>query len=193
MKVFDNKLFIIDNFIFPETCKFLIDVFSNDLQETSKKGVFVSVYSNKKFPAKLVSGLNKIDEEKNIPNYNIAIDLFTSICTNIEKTVSNIFSKKLYLRSYLYSHMKLGSYNSIHADNYSEEYIDDFSAILYLSDSYDGGFINFPKIGQRLKPSPGTLIAFIGNDEMIHEVEEITGGDRINIICFLNKGENNEN
>jgi len=193
MQIIDKKLFIIDNFIFPETCNFLINSFSQNLKETGKPGGFVGPLSTKKNPAKNLCGMNKISEKSNTHDYNIAIDLFTSICTNIEKTASLVFNKNLIMRSYFYSHMTTGGQNSLHADNYFEEYSEDISGILYLSDSYDGGMINFPGLGQKFKFLPGTLIMFIGNDEMKHEVEEVLSGNRINIICFLNKKEQNEN
>lgn len=194
MKTIDNKLFIIDNFIFPETCDFLIKNFSSNIKETGKPGVYVGPYSNKDNPASLLSGKNKVCQKTDVPEFNIAIDLLTSICNNIEKTVSLLFNKNLIMRSYFYSHMKSGGYNALHADNYNEEYSDDFSAILYLSDSYEGGNILFPNLKEKLKPSPGTLIIFIGNEEMSHEVEEVANGDRINVVCFLNKKEgSNEN
>lgn len=189
MKIIDNKLFIIDNFIFPETCNFLIKNFSSNIKETGKPGVYVGPYSNKDNPASLLSGNNKVYQKSDTPELNIAIDLFTSICNNIEKTVSLLFNKNITMRSYFYSHMKPGGYNALHADNYNEEYSNDFSAILYLSDSYKGGNILFPNLKEELKPSPGTLITFVGDKEMSHEVKEVTDGDRINIVCFLSQKE----
>ena len=89
--------------------------------------------------------------------------------------------------------MKSGGLNGLHRDNYLQDQSDDFSAILYLSDNYEGGSINFPKIGIDFKPSAGTLLAFIGNEELEHQVKEVISGDRVNIICFLSERKKNEN
>lgn len=197
-----DKLFIVYDFIFPETCKFLVDQFSKELKDTGQTGIFrgpvghenyLSKAENINKSASSVSGINKISEKTNIHDYNIAIDIFTSACTNIEKTVSQIFNKPLLLKSYFYSHMKSGGLNGLHRDNYLQDQSDDFSAILYLSDNYEGGSINFPKIGIDFKPSAGTLLAFIGNEELEHQVKEVISGDRVNIICFLSERKKNEN
>jgi hypothetical protein len=38
--------------------------------------------------------------------------------------------------------MKIGGNNDLHIDNYSKEYKNDYSAILYLNDSYNNGINN---------------------------------------------------
>jgi hypothetical protein len=83
--------------------------------------------------------------------------------------------------------MTEGGKNSLHVDNYSEDYSQDYSAILYLSDSYEGGLIHFPKLETSLRPEPGTMLTFIGNEDLEHEVQEVISGNRVNIICFLNE------
>jgi hypothetical protein len=193
VKSIDNKLFIVEDFLFPETCEFLIKEFSTNLKNSKRPGIFGGPSGDENTKARSTSSLNKISKEMKGIEYNVAVDLLTSVCTNIEKTVSIIFKKNLALRSYSYSHMKKGGKNRLHKDNNSEEYSEDFSAILYLSDSYEGGLINFNKIDTKLKPKPGTLLTFIGNQELEHEVEEVSDGNRINIICFLNERKSYEN
>lgn len=186
----DNKIFTVDNFLFPETCKFLIKNFSKDLKPTSKVGIFAGPNADISSGANLISGNNKISNNLNIYD-PISVDLFTSICTNIEKTVSSIFNKNLKLRSYFYTHMVAGGKNGFHVDN--KNYKDDYSAILYLSDDYSGGELYFPKIDTLITPKPGSLITFFGDSDLMHEVREVINGDRINIVCFLTEGDNDEN
>jgi hypothetical protein len=187
VKDIDNKLFILEEFIFPETCQLLIDGFSKNLKNIGKPGIAGGPGGDEKRDAWKTSGLHKISGKTENPSENISIDLFTSICTNIEKTVSSVFKKDLVLRSYFYSHMTEGGKNSLHVDNYSEDYSQDYSAILYLSDSYEGGLIHFPKLETSLRPEPGTMLTFIGNEDLEHEVQEVISGNRVNIICFLNE------
>ena len=64
---------------------------------------------------------------------------------------------------------------------------------MYLSDSYEGGLLSFPQLEVKLKPEPGTLLTFIGIKELEHEVEEVSSGNRVNLIAFLVERKNNEN
>jgi hypothetical protein len=191
MKILRDGIFFIDNFLFKETCDLLVSTFSKkNLKQSEKPGVFggPSRGENDKFN---INGLQKINEESDDKNVNIGIDFFTGILTNIEKTTSEIFNKDLVLKSYFYSHMKKGGYNHLHVDNYNDKYSKDYSAILYLTDSYSGGNLNFPKQNLNIKPKPGTLITFVGTKELAHEVQEVIDGDRVNIICFLVEKEKN--
>jgi hypothetical protein len=193
MKILKDKIFYIEDFLFLDTCNFLISNFSNNISESDKPGVYGGPGRGENDKAHKICGLEKIENVSNVLEKNIAIDLFTSICTNIEKSLSILFNKDLLLKSYFYSHMKEGGKNPLHVDNYSEEYEGDYSAILYLNDSYSGGKVYFPEKDLTLKPKPGTLVAFIGTEDLKHEVQEVTEGNRVNIICFLNERKSNEN
>lgn len=185
MKILKDNIFYIEDFLFQDTCDLLVSTFSD---ESLKKGKDTGILGgpgrgeNELFN---VSGVTKIDTLTNNKDKNIGIDIFTGILTNIEKTTSDIFNKNLVLKSYFYSHMKKGGKNNLHIDNHSEKYLKDYSAILYLTDSYSGGSLNFPEQDLNLKPKPGTLITFIGTEKLKHEVQEVIDGDRVNIICFL--------
>ena len=185
MRVLKDGIFYIEDFLFQDTCDLLVSTFSRDnLKESERPGVFGGPGKGEKTPFS-VNGIRKIDKETKDKDINIGIDIFTSVLTNIEKTTSEIFNKDLKLKSYFYSHMKKGGKNDLHVDNHSKEYFNDYSAILYLTDSYSGGNINFPDQELNIKPKPGTLVTFIGTEELKHEVQEVIDGDRVNIICFL--------
>ena len=185
LELLAKDIFCVKNFLFPETCNLLVSTFSKEnLKESERPGIFggPGVSENETFS---IIGFEKIGIANNDKNINLATDIFTGTLTNIEKTLSNIFNKNLILKSYSYSHMKEGSRNELHFDNYCEKYLEDYSALLYLTDSYSGGSLNFPEQGLLIKPQKGTLIAFIGTENLKHEVQEVMGGDRVNIICFL--------
>lgn len=61
-----------------------------------------------------------------------------------------------------------------------------YSAILYLSNDYEGGEINFSKLKIELKPNPGTLVFFPGIEHFEHAVNKVTLGERTNFILFFN-------
>jgi hypothetical protein len=85
--------------------------------------------------------------------------------------------------------MKKGGKNPLHVDNYDEKHSKDYSAILYLTNSYSGGNVVFAKQDLIIKPDPGTLVTFIGTEDLKHEVQEVIDGDRVNVICFLHEKE----
>ena len=189
VQVLKNKIFCIKDFLFLETCDLLVSTFSGErLIESDKTGIFGSPGTARGEDVKFdVSGFEKISIKNNNKDINIGIDIFTGLLTNIEKTSSKLFNKNLVLKSYFYSHMKKGGKNSLHVDNYNEKYSKDYSVILYLTNSYSGGNLVFPEQDLTIKPEPGTLIAFIGTEDLKHEVQEVIDGDRVNIICFLNE------
>jgi hypothetical protein len=187
VEVLKDKIFYIKDFLFPETCNFLVSTFSgHTLVETDKPGIFRSIGTGRGEDSIFdITGFDKMSRKTNNESIDIGIDFFTGILTNIEKTSSKLFNKDLVLKSYFYSHMKKGGKNSLHVDNYSEEYANDYSVILYLTNTYSGGLLIFPDQDLILKPQPGTLVAFIGTDDLKHEVTEVIDGDRVNLICFL--------
>lgn len=78
--------------------------------------------------------------------------------------------------------------------NDSESYVDgrlarvverDVSILMYLNDDYDGGQIEFTKLGLTLKPKAGMLLAFPSYLEFEHKVHPVTRGVRYNIVSWV--------
>lgn len=182
MEIIKDKIFIVDNFISKNTADFLISSFSSTAKPTVRYGIHTGIGKGGDDAPKL-SGEYKISDYDN--ENDIAIDLLTSLCTSMEKTMSNIYKKNMKLKSICYSHMKTGSKNPLHHDTWTEESKNDYSGLLYLTDTYSGGLLNFPDIDVSLKPLPGTFVSFFGKEDLHHEVQEVTSGDRINLICFF--------
>ena len=100
-----------------------------------------------------------------------------------------------------------GAQNKLHSDMYKldgsqwddgsgreDEY--EYSALLYLSTynkDFFGGEIIFPQHDLTIFPEKGTLVFFRGDLDHIHEVKEITSGERYAMIMFFStsKLENN--
>jgi hypothetical protein len=184
MQIIKDKIFIIENFISENTSKFLVDNFSKNLKNTERNGIYTSI-------GKGEGQANKISLENKIAEYdgdnNIAIDILTSLCASMEKTMSTIYKKNMILKSVFYSHMKTGGENPLHYDTYKEDYANDYSGMLYLTDTYTGGALHFPDKEITLRPDPGTFVSFFGTEDMKHEVKKVTSGDRVNLICFFNE------
>ncbi len=182
MKTIKDKVFVIENFISNSTAAFLVDTFSKDLMETDRDGIYTSVGAGE-------GEAHKISAEHKIKEYDgkndIGIDILIGLCASMEKTMSSIHNKEMKLKSIFYSHMKEGGFNPLHHDTYKEDYANDYSGLLYLTDTYTGGSLNFPDKEIELHPEPGTFVTFFGTEDMKHEVQKVISGDRVNLICFF--------
>jgi hypothetical protein len=200
MQILSDKVFVLENFLSPETCDFLVKSFSNNLIEAPewtngsgdysggaskgfwKEGVFTGPSYGYKHRQIELSATNKI-----IP-YNgdndLSKDLLTGVGLLQEKSVANIFKKDIHLDHMLYCHMVPGAKNELHWDNWLDIQVEDHSGLLYLTDDYEGGLLQFPDQDISLKPKKGTFICFKGDSDLPHEVTEITSGNRINLITF---------
>jgi len=81
-------------------------------------------------------------------------------------------------------------------DGYENNY---FSALLYLTNDYEGGEILFynDSTGDKnnsvsYKPNPGTLIYFKGDKNYPHSVNKVLSGERANIILFFKSNKKKE-
>jgi hypothetical protein len=184
MQVIDDQIFVIENFISPNTAKYIVDTFTPYVNKSEYAGTYRGPGKGEQDAFRL-SGLYKIDQYDG--NNDVGIDLLTGICNNMEKTMSDIFNKHIIMKSIFYSHMVTGGKNSLHVDNRKEEYKHDFSGILYLTDEYTGGDLYFPNKNLKFHAKPGTFICFIGTEDLAHEVQEVIDGNRINLICFFNE------
>lgn len=63
----------------------------------------------------------------------------------------------------------------------------EFSGLLYLNENYEGGELNFPKNNFKVVPKTGMLVFFHGHDKLMHEVTEVTQGERKNLVMFFGK------
>jgi hypothetical protein len=190
-----NKIFIIKDFIDNETCTFLIDAINNyAIEDPKRPGFKIALNLNTH------SAINLIDKTPLLPpstdkEYQLAIDKTTAIINKMIDTISEFYNIEYTLKTFCYTEMYKGTSNRVHADNrYVSENgeiknrpteVEDRSVLLYLNNNYEGGEIYFPRLNIKIKPKPGTLIFFEGNEDTAHGVKEITDGCRINFITFL--------
>lgn len=60
----------------------------------------------------------------------------------------------------------------------------DISSIIYLSDDFSGGELEFPDIGMIIEPSAGSAIFFTGTEEYMHRVKPVISGTRMTCTGF---------
>lgn len=59
------------------------------------------------------------------------------------------------------------------------------SAIVYLNDNFDGGYLEFPNFNVRIKPEKGMLILFPSNFAYAHVASPVTRGEKYAIVTWL--------
>jgi hypothetical protein len=185
MKVIDDKIYIIEDFISSDTADFLFESFKDFVFPGQEPFMFTGPNAAEGQAYK-VSGINKIENYSDNSKRNVALDLLTGTCVSMEKTVSTIHKKELQLKSFLTSFMLPGAFNVVHVDNRSEDEKSDHAGLLYLNDDYEGGELVFPKQSLTYKPKKGTFITFFGNQLLPHGVKKVVNGTRGNIISFYN-------
>lgn len=201
IKEITTGIFVIENYINPDTCKFLSNCFDSNLVETSRKSIYAGPsFSKKSLEAGLSIGQTYFPcEDTQSSDYKIGIDILAGIADRTLRTVSHHYNKDYFLKSLFWSRMTTGAKNTLHMDNWYETpdkllkprpfNKHDRSGLLYLNDEYEGGAIRFIKANLGIKPKPGTFIFFEGNLDSAHEVSEVISGTRNNIISFYGDNE----
>lgn len=59
------------------------------------------------------------------------------------------------------------------------------SAILYLNNDYDGGEIEFPNFGIKIKPEPGMLVLFPSTYPYAHIAHPVSNGTKYAIVTWI--------
>ena len=60
-----------------------------------------------------------------------------------------------------------------------------FSSLIYLNNDYEGGELWFPQYnGFSIKPEPGMLVTFRGDENTLHGVKMVTKGTRYTVSIF---------
>jgi hypothetical protein len=118
------------------------------------------------------------------------IELTGSKCTELHKPLSDELQDKI---DYLVTSSQCGCQSEVspfivgwtegtsqkeHTDNGN-----DFTAIMYLNDNYEGGELNFPGLDISIKPKKGSLIIWPGY--LTHSISEISSGTRYTMPIFL--------
>lgn len=124
----------------------------------------------------------------------ILTDLLEMTLKNVERVFYrdyDIEKGSLKFKNMIYNVQMEGSYTPEHVDDTGEYdgrgQAQDicYSALIYLTDDYTGGEITFPLVNKSIKPKPGTLVYFRGDERIPHRVETVTGGERCNLIIFF--------
>jgi Rps23 Pro-64 3,4-dihydroxylase Tpa1-like proline 4-hydroxylase len=170
MKIYLDKIYVIENFITKDECQYLLNKFNENTYDTPEHNI-KSGFS--------LSG-DKMLEYCNSGKEDLENKIFNRIST----TLSDFYKDEIELKSIFHSIMTKGSKNPPHWDNYVEDGEDDISNLLYLNKEFKGGSLRFIDQNIEIKPLPGMFIFFKGEESLIHEVTEVTEGSRQALVGF---------
>ncbi len=77
----------------------------------------------------------------------------------------------------------VGSNQSPHQDNIPEKNRL-VGCVIYINDDFWGGETFYPNLGVSVKPVAGNMALHLGDEEHLHGVTEVSGGDRFTISSF---------
>jgi hypothetical protein len=122
---------------------------------------------------------------KVVPTYIIScFAMITKQAYRVAKKISKEFKteKEIYCVDSQLGVWDVGRGATAHEDNYNSGYIK-YSSIIYLTEDYEGGEIEFIDYGIICKPKAGDLILFPAKGVM-HKVNPVISGKRSTIVAF---------
>jgi predicted 2-oxoglutarate/Fe(II)-dependent dioxygenase YbiX len=187
---------IVENFISLEECKSYIEFLDPKCYLNERAGI----YNALGYPSSLQA--SKISEETGalVGDASPVNKQLGGLFTEIKKEAEQLFGCELDLCNASYQSLPKGSSNSMHSDTTmldgspiakdgTPEEVE-WSGLLYLNTEgldFKGGTLFFEEFDLEYFPKAGDLVLFKGDLEHRHEVREVLGGDRKNIVFFWAK------
>jgi len=125
-----------------------------------------------------------VSEHESLSLYNEE-GLLSDIVKRIGSHLTSYYKEEMELKTLFHSVMTPGALNPLHWDNYIENGQDDVSTLFYLNEDYVGGELHFPNQNKTIKPKVGTFIFFKGDENLMHEVKQVTEGNRNAFVGFF--------
>jgi hypothetical protein len=110
------------------------------------------------------------DKNLNIDQYEISKIVYERLSSLI-KSSNNDFE----LNNLTFQRMQNGVQLKSHTDQHTDPSIQ-YAAIIYINDNYNGGNVFFKNKNIKMKPKPGSLLIFPGNEDFEHGVEFVEEG-----------------
>lgn len=204
VKVLHNQILFVKNFLEPEELEELLNI----IKTTPNKDWFIEYTQNlarfclEKFGRDDVENLvseGKFEITQGWEDKNLNI-IEKQISIKLHKRLSkliNLSDSTLELAGFgTLQRMQSGVQLKSHTDQHTDPSIR-YAAILYLNDDYSGGTLFFNNIKDSdLRPKPGTLLVFPGNEEYEHGVRHVEEGPiryvTVGFIKVKNFYENNK-
>lgn len=186
---FGDKGFIKDdvvfynNFLTPEECKTLIEVFEDEEQPWSMSAFFESY------------GMSIMPEDPILERYGLPRDYFGKLADRLHKVVEDAHQRPVKSVSSHAQKWQIGAFAPFHSDNTDMDgnpsawEKSKLVCLLYINDDYEGGELDFRDHDICIKPVAGQLITFPGGFNNIHQVLPVKGTTRHTIGAFWDYAE----
>lgn len=116
---------------------------------------------------------------QNIHNQFYVLLLATTIPYATKHNIPELFHEDYQLLRY-----RAGQEYKAHADG-GTDIGRAISAVLYLNNDYEGGEIEFPNFGVKIKPEPGMLILFPSTYPYAHIAHPVTDGTKYAMVTWI--------
>jgi hypothetical protein len=187
------ELFSVENFLSQDQ----IDTFWEIIHSTSQEDWEVEYHANLKYFCMekfgrddvenlVAEGKFEITQNWKDKNFNI---LHHEIQRPLYEVVNSMVVKadpELILSGFAtIQRMQAGVELKAHTDQKTDPSIK-YATIVYINDDYADGELFFPKLDIQLKPKPGTMLFFPGNEEYEHGVKHVGDGQiRYVLVGFI--------
>ena len=199
-EIIDNVL-VVEDFISKDHLLELINIIKNTDEDEWKIEYFKNLkpFCLEKFGRDDVENLvaegkfeitsNWEDKNLNISEYEISYIIPKKLQDLVNKTDQNLQVSGLKT----FQRMQDGVELKAHTDQHTDPSIR-YATIIYINDDYNGGEIFFTNKNLELKPKPGSLLIFPGNDEFDHGVRHVQSGPiRYVLVGFIKEKDFYEN
>jgi hypothetical protein len=191
------ELISVENFLSEDD----LNTFWNIINSTSQEDWEVEYYANmktfcmEKFGRDDIENLvaegkyeitqNWKDKNFNISNHEIYKPMYDHLNSMVINSDSELHLSGLATIQRMYSGVELKSHTDQHTDPSIR-----YATIVYINDEYLEGELFFPNLNIQLKPKPGTLLFFPGNQEYEHGVTHVGEGPvRYVLVGFIKEND----
>lgn len=195
-----NTVKIIDDFLEDEESLDIMSEFlERNLKASPREGIYTSLGWPTSFMASQVGKTTDIIDSYDEKDEN-AVKLIGNFIIKVEEAIEKEFGKPAGLVNGNYQKMIKGSRNHMHSDTTDlkgnplqpdgEPEEMEWSGLFYFNEcnkDFTGGEVYFPKQELLITPKRNQLIIFKGDFDHIHEVKEVTSGERKNFCFFYGK------
>lgn len=181
-----KDIVLYENFLTEEECSALIKILDKQAETGKLSWTPISFYES-------YSSVLPQDGDKEIEEFGMPSNIFSEIKKGIINAVASVHdldSEKIVQIGYHTQKWEPGAYARVHSDNTDEKgntgpfARSRYAAFLYLNEDFEGGMLQFPNQDIAIQPKTGTLAAFDGGFNNMHEVTLITKGVRYTLGSF---------
>lgn len=187
------ELISVENFLSEDQINTLLDIINNTSQEdweieyyANLKNFCLEKFGRDDVDNLVAEGKFEITQNWKDKNFNISDhEIYAPMYKKLNSMVVNSDSELVLSGLATIQRMQTGVELKSHTDQHTDPSIR-YATIIYINDEYTDGELFFPNLGIELKPKPGTMLFFPGNEEYEHGVRHVGEGPiRYVLVGFI--------